>query len=146
MIQDAQNQFDAAVAITVTRVSTNVIDLGVDRDVGGGLGGKDLEIFLGVSTAFTAGGAATLVAALQTAIDAAFTSPIILAQTDALPVASLVAGFELARFRVMSPTKRFLRLNYTVATGPMTAGAVNAGIVVDRQANRMYATGIPAIA
>lgn len=144
MIMDAQNLFSALQAVTVTAVSTNVIDLGVDRDVGGGLGGRDLEIDTRVVTAFTAAGAATLVMALQTATDAAFTAPIILAQTDAIPVASLVAGYEPARFRVMSPTKRYLRLNYTVATGPMTAGTINAAIVADRQANRTYPSGIPA--
>lgn len=36
MMYDAQNQFSAAQALTATAVSTNVIDLGADRDIGKG--------------------------------------------------------------------------------------------------------------
>ena len=143
MQMDKQMQFDDAAALTVTRASTNIVDLGVERDIG--IGYK-LGIDLRVGTAFTAGGSATLQVQLQTATDAAFTTPVVLFETAAIPVASLIAGFEPARIPIISPTNRYLRLYYTVATGPMTAGTISANTILeaDRQANRSYPSGIPA--
>lgn len=141
MLMDKGNQFADSQAITVTAASTNVLDLGVDRDVGIGF---PLEIDMRVMEAFTAAGAATLVVAMQTAIDAVFTTPIVLMQTAAIPVASLIVGYEPARWRIGSETKRFLRFYYTVATGPMTAGKLSINTVLDRQAPRSYPSGIPA--
>lgn len=140
-IFDKKLQFADSQAITVTAASTNVVDLGVDRDVGIG---TPIEIDMRVMEAFTADGAGTLVIALQTSVDEAFTSPIVLQQTAAIPKASLVVGYEPARWRIPSPTKRYLRFYYTVATGPMTAGKLSINTVVDRQANRSYPSGIPA--
>lgn len=141
MVLDRQNQFSMEQALSVTAASTDIIDLGVDRDVGLG---KALDIFMMIHTLFVTGDAATLQIALQTAIDAAFTSPIILMETPAIAVAALVAGAEPARWSVPSVTKRYLRLYYTVGTGSFSAGKINAGLVIDRQANRSYPSGIPA--
>lgn len=141
MLMDKKNQFADSQAITVTAASTNVLDLGVDRDVGIGF---PLEIDMRVMEAFTADGAATLVIAMQTSVDEAFTSPIVLMQTAAIGKASLILGYEPARWRVGSETKRYLRFYYTVATGPMTAGKLSINTVLDRQAPRSYPSGIPA--
>ncbi len=137
MIRDKKLTFSDGVAVTVTAAS-DVIDLGVERDVGIG---SDLDIDCRVTEAFTAAGAGTLTITLETATDAAFTTPIVLASTPAIPKASLVVGYEPMRWDVMSPTNRYIRLNYTVATGPFTAGKINAAIVPDRQANRAYPSG-----
>ena len=128
------------VAITTTRVSTNVIDWQVARDVGVN---DDLEVHVIVTTAFTAAGAATLQIEYQTSTDNSTFYGVLL--SEAYPVANLVAGAPIFRYKVPlaqllqpnTPQKpaRYARLNYTVATGPMTAGAVTAFItgMDDRQ-------------
>jgi hypothetical protein len=131
MIYDFQNMFDQAAVITVTRNSTNSIDLKrATQDLGAG---EALKISVTVITTFTAGGAATLHIALITSDSTGLTSPVLLQdQAVVIPVASLVAGFELPFY--IHPTAamlQYLALLYTVATGPMTAGDVTAGVVKD---------------
>ena len=56
MLIDAQNRFsNAQPVITGTTPSTNVIDLGVARDIGGAVT-EDLFLLCQVVTAFTSGG------------------------------------------------------------------------------------------
>src|SRR6185312_15492509 len=110
---------------------------------------------------FTAGGAATLQVSIQAAVDAggggsAQTPGTFYDQvmTGALPVANLTAGREILRTPIprwqvcaanVNTRPRFYRLNYTVATGPMTAGAVLSTVVGSsgRQDNHPYISGIP---
>lgn len=173
MILDSLEAFDpATTAITVTAVSTNVLDMGIinaqqpggnqQRDVGPAYTGWDsLDIFIQIGTAFTATGAATLQVSIQAAVDAggggsAQTPGTFYDQvmTGALPVANLTAGREILRTPIprwsvcasnVNTRPRFYRLNYTVATGPMTAGTVLSTIVGSsgRQDNHPYISGIP---
>lgn len=138
MIMDSTLLFSEDQAITATAVSTNVIDLGVDRDIKKGM---DLELLLAVTTAFAAAGAATLTVTVQTDDNEAFASPTVLATSAAIPVADLVAGAQPFPISVPGPTNRYLRLNYTVATGPFTAGNMTASIVIDREEDQAYASG-----
>lgn len=129
-------------ALTVTRASTNVIDMLSARDVGAdGM----LEVHVQVLTAFTAAGAATLQIAYQTSPDNVTFVDLLL--SPLLPVANLVLGVGI--FRVYVPViqqldsgtpNRYHRLNYTVATGPMTAGALVAYMTGgnDRQSQTYY--------
>lgn len=114
------------VALTVSRASTNVLDFLSARDVGVMY---DLDVHILVSTAFTAAGAATLQVAYQTSADNATFVDVLL--SPLIPVANMVVGAQI--FRVPVPLQQLLdtgtpnryhRLNYTVATGPFTAGAV----------------------
>ncbi len=43
--------------------------------------------------------------------------------------------------KVPLDAERYLRTNYTVATGPLTAGKFTAFLAHDRQASRAYAPG-----
>ena len=105
---------------------------GNDLGSGGPLAsGPQLVAYVG--TAFTAGGAGTLQVELQTAIDngsgGAGTWKTIL-QTDTYALATLIAGAKVADFTVPPQYPgigypRFYRLNYVVATGPMTAGTIS---------------------
>lgn len=135
MYLDKQQMFSEEQAVTVTAASTNVIDLGPDGlDVN--LGGSVMEVLVQVREAFVAAGAATLVIALETDTTAAFPSAVVLAQTAAIPKASLTLDTEHFKIRVPHDCERFLRLNFTVATGPMTAGKIEAGLILDRQTNK----------
>jgi len=128
-ILDKFLQYSDKQAVTVTAVSTNVVDAGATKNaaIGRDLGaGTPLFLFLNVSQTFTAAGAATLVATLQdsadnvTFADVASIGPLSLAQLTAGKGYNL--GFPI-------PTRRYTRVNYTVATGPMTAGIVSAHVV-----------------
>jgi hypothetical protein len=145
--------FSSAQAVTVTADSTNVIDITgagvgnapamksgnggvIGADMGAGEGVAIPQIYLEVSTTFTAGGSATLSVNIEAAPDngsnAAGTYTII-GEIPAIPVASLVAGqflliFPLPNIQPGEALPRFYKLNYAVGTGPFTAGALTAGI------------------
>lgn len=143
MYQDALLQLSAAQAVTASAASTNVIDWGTARDMGIG---SDIEIDIRVGTAAAAAGAATVQFQYQTADDAAFTTNVqTVVQTDAIPKASLVAGASIPlHVDRSSPyaARRYARLNYVVATGPLTAGTFTAGIVKTIQDGQTsYASG-----
>jgi hypothetical protein len=124
----------AGAAITVTRVSTNVIDWLTGRDMGAG---DILGVHVDILQTFTAGGAATLTVDAEVCDTVGGTYLNILT-TPAIPVAQLIAGSSIFRYSfpinqvlnavagVLKAPGRFFRLNYTVATGPMTAGTVMA--------------------
>lgn len=144
MIIDGNLQFSSSQAVTATADSTNVVDLLNAGDLGAG---EDLRVAIVVITTATAAGAATLNIQLVGAAngDAAFGSPQIIDETSPIPKANLTAG---ARFELNVPriwqnagglaSIRYLKLTYTVATGPLTAGAFSANIVKDNQDNRSY--------
>jgi hypothetical protein len=140
MLIDQQNQFSAAQAVTSTgsTASTNTVDLGVARDVGGGASGP-LFLLCEVVTPFASGGLATLQVQVQTSPDNATWS--ILDQSDAIPVASLVQGYKFLPNKLAGPTQRYLRLNYVVGTTAMTAGAITAGLVPSLDVQPVYPRG-----
>ena len=131
MILDKQNLFSDDQAITVTANSTNVIDLGA-ADKGPG---TPLEIYIQATEAFTAAGAATLTVSLTTDDNASMSSATTLYTSAAIGKADLVAGYVVPIRALPTGAEQYLRLTYTVATGPMTAGKITAGIVLDRQEN-----------
>jgi len=147
MMQDAFLQFSAAQAVTASAASTNVVDLGIARDLGKGEG---MQVDIRANTACTAAGAATVTFQIQQADDAGFTSNVqTLAQTDAIPIASLTAGASIPMKIDRTspyPARRYLRLYYSVATGPLTAGSFTAGIVKDVQDGQTsYASGFAVV-
>lgn len=131
-------QVSNAQVITATAVSTDVIDAGatknpaIGRDLGGG---TQLFLEVTVGATFTAAGAGTLTIALQDSADNATFADVL--TTPPLALASLVVG---SRFYIPLPAKmrRYIRANYTVATGPMTAGNVSAQIVDGMTVERAY--------
>lgn len=155
MILDLQSVLSSNQVITVTAPSTGVYDtagLGVNvpavnitgivnnaaaafgSDIGGGgplAEGPQLMVVVG--TAFAAAGAATLEVELQAAIDSGGGVPgawQTIMQTDEYALATLTAGQTIANFTVPrrypgANFPRFYRLNYVVATGPMTAGTIS---------------------
>ncbi|HZP98284.1 MAG TPA: hypothetical protein VFB13_02020 [Reyranella sp.] len=143
MLLDNQNQFSAAQAVTSTgsTASTNVIDLGVARDIGGAVTDQ-LMLLCEVVTPFTSGGSATLQVQFQTSPDNSAWST--LAQSDAIPVASLVQGYKFLPGELPGGTSRYLRLNYVVGTAAMTGGAVTAALVPSLDVQNAYPRGYAA--
>ena len=150
MFIDKLLQLDpAGTAITVTAPSTNVLDGQQARDFGIGSGGhgEPLEFVVTVGTAFAAVGAATLTIQVQGSVDNITWTTYV--QTDAIPKANLTAAQQI---KIPMPTQaaaphaagipRYYRLNYVVATGPFTAGTVEADLVPCAQPGSLgYASG-----
>lgn len=132
MIQDKELFMSEAQAIAATAVSSKVIDLGpkkYSKDNGAGM-----ELLCQIKEAFTAAGAATLEIQLQSSSDEAFSAPKVLAKSDVIAKADLVLGAEIFEIKIPKGADRYLRLNYVVASGPFTAGQIDASLVLDRQA------------
>ena len=138
MMYDKLNAFGTDQAVTATAASTDIVDLGAARDMGNG---EPLELVILVTQTVTAAGAATVTFTLETDDNAGFSSPVVLASSGAIGKAALTAGTEVLRIKVPLDAERYLRTNYTVATGPLTAGTFTAFLAHDRQASRAYAPG-----
>jgi hypothetical protein len=124
-ILDRQILFSNEQAITASAASTDVIDLGANRDIGAG---EPLYVLVQVMQAFDA--LTSLTIALQTSATENFVSPVQLtARTVAL--ASLTAGATFSVGPVPGGTLRYVRLYYTVTGSSPTVGKITAGIGVD---------------
>lgn len=150
MLLDKQNQFTADAGDSPTligsTVSTNVVDLGISRDIGGAVS-EQLFLLAQVVTAFTSGGSATLRVQLQ-ASNTEGSGYVTLAQTDDIAVASLVAGYKFLPGMFVSPggttLYRYYRLNYVIGTAGMTAGTLKAGLSPSIDMQPTYARGYTA--
>lgn len=134
MILDKENLFSEDQAITVTAVSTNVIDLGADNARNQLDNEKNAEVLCQVTTAFSGG--TSVKASLYADDDEAFGSAVLVQESAVIAAASLVAGyqFKLGKGlpRLGAADKRYLRMTYTVV-GTFSAGKVMAGLIFDKQ-------------
>lgn len=142
MIMDSTLLFDSAVAITTTRVSTNVISLVNARDIGIG---NPVKLAIVTDGLFAAAGAGTLTITLQTSVDnSTFTDQLssIAFSIAQLNASGFLLGIDWPRLVAASMSlPKYLRLNYTVATGPFTAGVITSGLVIDRGDMVYYPAG-----
>jgi hypothetical protein len=146
VITDALLQLSAAQAVTVTAVSTNTIDLGSNRDVGVG---EDLYMVINTDVAAVAAGAATVQFQVITSAAAALTAPNVISQTDLIPKTDLTVGrkpivlcINPAVLNALPLGQRYLGVQYTVGTGPLTAGSFTAFITdSDVSVNKNYPSG-----
>lgn len=151
MIIDSQLQFaDGTWAPTATgvNISPNVLDtspLGgtpnanTGRDFGQG---ENLWLAITVKITATSGGSATVTFNLRTDSNANLTtSPVDLVASPAIPVATLVAGYQIFIPLPMATYKKYLGVNANIGTAVLTAGAFECDIVKDPQRNAKYASG-----
>lgn len=143
MFIDGANLFDTAAAITATRVSTNVIDLGIARDLG--IGNNSLKLMALITTTMLSAGSSTLNVQIQGSTDnSSYTT---MAETGPIAKAQLTAGRRLFDVGIPRPIPgqarpRYLQLRYEVGTADFTAGAVTAALVLDRDDQVYYPSGI----
>jgi len=132
MIRDRLLACWDAAAITVTAVSSS-IDLqatGIDLS----RADTPMRAVIFVDTAFTAVGSATATFELIEATDADLTTSITsLYTTAAIGKATLVVGYRVMDVLIPATAKRYIGYRVTVASGPMTAGAVTAELVANVQ-------------
>lgn len=140
MILDKRTQLCAALAVTVTAIATDQIDLKGENgantltDIGSG---RQLYAHITVDETVTASGAATVVFSVESDSTANLaTSPTTHAATGAIGKAALTAGKQI---RIALPPEktyeRYLGLRFTVGTGPLTAGSFTVEISPDLQLN-----------
>jgi hypothetical protein len=133
MFIDKNLQVSNAQAVTATAASTDVIDFG-QANPNVGMDDRS-SMAITVDAAATAVGDATVTFAVQDSADNVTFADV--SVSAAIGKAALVAGYQHI---IPMPTKlrRYCRVNYTVATGPLTAGAFSAQVVSGSQQNVAY--------
>lgn len=122
MIVDHELLMSSGQAVTVTAPSANILDFGVK----GNAESEPLELVVQVEEAVTADGAATVTFSLQTDDAEGFGTTTTLWASAAIGKAALAKGIVVFSGKLPRGTKRYLRMNYTVATGPLTKGKFSA--------------------
>lgn len=144
MIIDHTLVFSDHQAITASAASTNLWDtLAVGLPAGWvsarapdkGHGFAPIPLLVEVTEVFAT--LTSLKVAVQMDTTAAFSSPTIIAETEAIAAASLVAGY---KFRMLAQipegaTEQFIRLYYTVAGSDATTGKIFAAVTAGNQTN-----------
>lgn len=125
MLLDMETLFSNAQAVTATGASTNVIHtaFGKLKEIAFG---TPLPMLIQVVEAFK--GCNSVKVAIQTSATEDFSAPVVLAETAAIPVAELVAGYKFPINFMPKGNLGYTRLFYTV-DGTATAGKIDAGIV-----------------
>ncbi|MDO9344837.1 MAG: hypothetical protein Q7T99_15265 [Pseudomonas sp.] len=142
MITDKLNIFSDGQDVTATAASTDVIDLGpltggnTRRDIGAG---EPIYLVVTMLIAAAAAGAATTTIQFQTSDDNS--TWVTLYELTSLPLSTLTAGARPVQVAVPRGVRRYLRVNYVIGTGPLTAGRFWAGLVKDVQDNTKFASG-----
>lgn len=146
--------YDVA-GLGVNVAATNITGLAngaaaaMGEDIGGGGPSSASPPQLGVfvNTAFTAAGAATMQIQLQAAVDSGGGVPgtwDTIDESDTLAVALLtpannpIVSFTVPKRYPGQGFPRFYRINFVIATGPMTAGALSAYLMTGIDDNPLY--------
>ncbi len=120
MILDEQALFSNKQAVTTSAASTNII-----KSVGEISYGKEIPVVFQVDEDFA--GATSVTFAIQTSANEAFSTPVTLATTAAVPVANLKQGYISSMNYMPKGNLGYIRAYYTVA-GTATAGKISAGV------------------
>lgn len=130
MIIDRQLQVSSEQAVTASAASTDVIDFGQTNPNVGLNDHMDLSIT--VDETVTAAGAATVTFTIEDSADNSSWATV--ASTTAIGKASLPIGTQVV-IPMPKVHRRYLRVYYTVGTGPLTAGKFSAQFVAGLQLN-----------
>lgn len=149
MFVDSQLEFSNAQAVTATAISSNVTDLnpmgGPNTLVNQGIGDHAVLVIQTQTAITDTGSDATLTATLESADDAGLTtnavvhfSTGVLAFATYAPAGSKIAVVKLPQ---QAAYRRYLGVRYTVASGPFTAGNIDAFITTEAQAQQYMKSG-----
>ncbi|WP_347989488.1 Bbp16 family capsid cement protein [Methylomonas sp. AM2-LC] len=134
-------QVSSAQAVTTTTTSTYSIDLSQPRDLGPG---NDLYAMFTVDTTAAGVGASVTFQVISSA-SASLSSPTVLSDIPSIPVADLLAGrrpislpIPQANLSAQALGQRYLGVQYTVNSGPLTAGAFSCAFVADTPSQNTY--------
>ena len=133
MIIDYNLQLSDAQSVTADAASTNVIDLGADRDIGPG---EDMKIVVSFDVAM-GGSSPTLAVQVQTDDNSSFSSASTVQTSRTISAAA--AGDTLV-MGLPDTNERYIRLNYDVG-GSSPTMTVSASIVKDAQQYYAYPDG-----
>ena len=131
MIIDKELLMSDKQIVTANTPSADVIDM----SRGGDAEGKPLEVVIQVNETVTADGAATVTFALETDDNTDFSTPKTLWSSGALGKATLVNGYTVFSGKLPRGAERYVRVNYTVGTGPLTKGKFSAFLTNGVQKN-----------
>ena len=136
MIQDVQTLLSNAQAITGDVVSTNVIDLNAPGTIYGTTAamirniGNGHKIPLMVQVVESFNNLTSLEVLMYVDDNAAMSSPKIIGRTGAIPLASLVAGYQFDLDEIgRRADERYFALYYDVTGTAPTLGKITAGVV-----------------
>jgi hypothetical protein len=155
MFVDTQNEFSDSQVVTATALSDNVINLASVTTGGGGtqisganvrmdVSADDLWLVVNTAVAATAAGLATLTVTIETGDNTTLaTNNTVLATSGIIPIATFApAGTQVLRMQLPRALYRqYLGIRYTIATGPLTAGAFDAFLTTDPDNVRAYKSG-----
>lgn len=143
MYVDSQNLFSDSQALTATAASTNLIDLGVDRDIGVG---EPLAVVLTVEVAADATtGNETYQVDVETDDNSSFSSASVIARR--IPTAAELALGTVMTIPLPNTNERYIRLNYTLGgTTPTVTLSAHLAPLSMVQNNRTYADGFSIMA
>lgn len=136
MIFDLQTLLSNAQAITASKESDNVIDLGpiaggIVRDIGKG---EPIPIRIQVVEDFAT--LTSLTIAMQVDDNTGFSSPKTVWTSPAIGVATLKKGYVIVpEYIPRGADERYLRLYYTVGGSNASAGKITAGVTMGNQSN-----------
>lgn len=140
MIFDRSLLMSNAQAITATAASTDVIDLGATNTVFGAATalvrdiGRGYEIPLRVQVVTAFNNLTSLSVSVQVDDSSSFSSPKTVQISQAIPLASLIAGYVFEEVALIpGVNERYMRLNYTVVGTAPTLGAITGGITLANQ-------------
>lgn len=130
MIIDKALQVSDDQAVTATAESTDVIDFGQATPNSGMAGMLSMVVTVGEAAAAT--GAATVTFSVQDSADNSSFADVV--SSAAIGKAALPLGAQVV---IPMPVahRRYVRLNYTVGTGPLTTGKFSAQVVTGIQQN-----------
>ena len=156
MYVDKQLEFSDAQAVTSTAISSNVYDI-LTKTTGAAtisavtagnaridVGNMHEDVYLVVQTAVAitdTSSDATLIVTFETADDVGLsTNATVLLSSGTLAFATYAtAGTQILVSKLPSALyRRYIGVRYTVASGPFTAGAIDAFLTTAPQSNRIY--------
>lgn len=120
-----------AQAVTATAASSKSVDFATAlRNIGSG---NEIELVVNVATACSSSTATTVTFAIQDSADNSSFADVVV--SPAVSAASLTLGAEPFRTLLPRTLRRYVQVNYTVATGSLAAGAFTAYLTDERQDN-----------